>query len=129
MTSKQTINVKRVRFADADKVLSGLPFFSEHISDDEFVPDKQPNDDLPALPKNLSESVKSLYSISLADLPNIHRTLDHLSRSQFAHVLRQAFSSIPCRNTCRMQRTPFMIIALLREIFSARSSFPSCPAI
>jgi hypothetical protein len=68
------------------------PTFSEHISDDEFVPDKQPNDDPPALPKNLAESVKSSYSISLADLPKMHRTLDHPSRSQFAHILRQALN-------------------------------------
>jgi hypothetical protein len=57
-TSKQTMQVKRVRFADADKVVGGLTHFSEHVSDDEFVPDKQPNDDPPALPKNLAESVK-----------------------------------------------------------------------
>jgi hypothetical protein len=50
-TSKQTMNVKRVRFTDADKVVSGLPHFSEHVSDDEFVPDKQQNDDPPALHK------------------------------------------------------------------------------
>jgi hypothetical protein len=92
-TSKQTMHVKRVRFADADKVVGGLPNFSEHVSDDEFVPDKQPNDDLPALPKNLTESVKSSYSILLADLPKMHRTLDHPSRSQFAHILRQAWIS------------------------------------
>jgi hypothetical protein len=57
-TSKQTKHVKRVRIADADRVVGGLPHFSEHVSDDEFVPDKQPNDDPPALPKNLAESVK-----------------------------------------------------------------------
>jgi hypothetical protein len=91
-TSMQTMHVKRVRFADADKVVSGLPNFSERVSDDEFVPDKQPNDDPPALPKNLAESVKSSYSISLADLPKMHRALDHPSRSQFAHVLRQALN-------------------------------------
>jgi hypothetical protein len=39
-TSKQTMHVKRVRFADADKVVRGLLHFSEHVSDDEFVPDK-----------------------------------------------------------------------------------------
>jgi hypothetical protein len=50
-TSKQTMHVKRARFADADKVVGGLPHFSEHVSDDEFVPDMQPNDDPPALPK------------------------------------------------------------------------------
>jgi hypothetical protein len=88
--SKQTMHVKCVRFADADKVAGGLPLFSEHVSDDEFVPDKQPNDDPPVLPKNVAESVKSSYSISLADLPKMHRTLDHPSRSQFAHILRQA---------------------------------------
>jgi hypothetical protein len=86
------MHVKRVRFADADKVVGGLPHFSEHVSDDEFVPDKQPNDDPPALPKNLAESVKSSYSISLADLPKMHRALDHPSRSQFAHILRQALN-------------------------------------
>jgi hypothetical protein len=91
-TSKQTINVKRVRFADADKVMGGLPHFSEHVSDDEFFPDKQPNDDPPALPKNLAESVKSSYSTSLADLPKMHRTLDHPSLLQFAHILRQALN-------------------------------------
>jgi hypothetical protein len=39
-TSKQRMHVKRVRFADADKVVGGLPHFSEHVSDDEFVSDK-----------------------------------------------------------------------------------------
>jgi hypothetical protein len=91
-TRKQTMHVKRVRFADADKMMGGLPHFSEHVSDDEFVPDKQPNGDPPALPKNLAESVKSSYSISLSDLPKMHRTLDHPSRSQFAHILRQALN-------------------------------------
>jgi hypothetical protein len=91
-TSKQTMYVKRVRFADAGKVVGGLPHFSEHVSDDEFVPDKQPNDDTPALPKNLAKSIKSSFSISLADLPKMHRTLDHTSRSQFAHILRQALN-------------------------------------
>jgi hypothetical protein len=81
-----------VRFADADKVVGGLPHFSEHESDDEFVPDKQPNDDPPALPKNLAVSVKSSYSISLADLPKMHRILDHPSRSHFAHIFRQALN-------------------------------------
>jgi hypothetical protein len=38
-TSKQTMHVKRVRFSDADKVVGGLPHFSEHVSNDEFVPD------------------------------------------------------------------------------------------
>jgi hypothetical protein len=33
-TSKLTIHVNRVCFADADKVVGGLPHFSEHISDD-----------------------------------------------------------------------------------------------
>jgi hypothetical protein len=78
-TSKQTMHVKRVRFADADKFVGGLPHFSEHVSDDTFVPDKQPNEDPPALPKNLAESIKSSYSISLADLPKMHCTLDHPS--------------------------------------------------
>jgi hypothetical protein len=41
-TSKQTMHVKRVRFADAGKVMGGLHHFSEDFSDDEFVPDKQP---------------------------------------------------------------------------------------
>jgi uncharacterized protein YdeI (BOF family) len=53
-TSKQTMHVNRVRSADADKVVSVLPHFIEHVSDDEFVPDKQPNDDPPALPYNLA---------------------------------------------------------------------------
>jgi hypothetical protein len=115
-TSKQTMHVKRVRFADADKVVGGLSHFSEHVSNDEIVPDKQQNDDPPALPKNLVESVKSSYSISLADFPEIHRALDHPSRSQFSHVLCQALNvdnltSIPCRKTCRMLRLSFMIIA------------------
>jgi hypothetical protein len=91
-TSKQTMHVKRVRFADADKVVSGMPHFSEHVSDDEFVPNKQSNDDPPAVPENMAESVKSSYSISLADLPKMHRTLDHPSRSQFSHILRQALN-------------------------------------
>jgi hypothetical protein len=91
-TSKKTIHVKRWRVADADKVMGGLPHFSENTSNDEFVPDNQPNDDPLALPKYLSESVKSSYSISLADLPKMHRTLDHPSRSQFSHVLRQALN-------------------------------------
>jgi hypothetical protein len=91
-TNKQTMHVKRVRLADADKVVGGLPHFSEHVSDDEFVPDNQPNDYPLALPRNLAESVKSSYSISLADLPKMHRILDHSSRLQFAHILRQAFN-------------------------------------
>jgi hypothetical protein len=91
-TSKQTTHVKRVRFADADKVVGGQPQFSEHVTDDEFVPDKQPNDDPPVLPKNLAESVKSSFSISLADLHMMHRTLDHPSRSQFSHILRQVLN-------------------------------------
>jgi hypothetical protein len=90
-TSKQTMHVKRVRLVDADKVVCGLPHFSEHVSDDEFVPDKQPNDDPPALPKNLAESVPSSYSISLADFPKMHRTSDHPSGSQFSQVLCQVF--------------------------------------
>jgi hypothetical protein len=61
------MQVKRVRFTDADKVVGGLFHVSEHVSDDEFVPEKQPNDDPPAMPKNLAGSVKSSYSISLAD--------------------------------------------------------------
>jgi hypothetical protein len=81
------MDVKHVRFSDADKVVGGLPHFSEHVRTVKFVPDKQPNDDPPALPKNLAESVKSSYSISFADLPKMHRTLDHPSRSQFAHFL------------------------------------------
>jgi hypothetical protein len=91
-TSKQTMHVKRVHFADADKVVGGTPHFSEHVSNDEFVPDKQPNDDPPALSKIPAESVKSSYSISLADLPKMHRTLDHPSRSQFAQILRKALN-------------------------------------
>jgi hypothetical protein len=90
--SKRTMHVKCVRFADADKVVGGLPHFSEHVLDDECVPDKQPNEDPPVLPKNLAESVKSSYSISLADLPKMHRTLDYPSRSQFVHILRQALN-------------------------------------
>jgi hypothetical protein len=70
-TSKQTIHVKRVHFSDADKVVGGLPYFSVHASDDEFVPDKQQNDEPPALPEKLAESVKSSYSISLAELPKM----------------------------------------------------------
>jgi hypothetical protein len=91
-TSKQTMQVKRVRFADSEMVVCGLPRFSEHISDDWFVPYKQSYDDPPAKPKTLTESVKSSYLISLADLPKMHRTLDHSSRSQFFHVLRQALN-------------------------------------
>jgi hypothetical protein len=75
-----------------NRVVGGMPHFSEHVSDDEFVQDKQPNDDLSALPKNLAEPVKSSYSISLADLRKMHRTLDHPSRSQFAHILHQALN-------------------------------------
>jgi hypothetical protein len=47
MTSKQTMHVKSVNFADADKVVGGLPHFSEHVLNYEFVPDKQPSDDPP----------------------------------------------------------------------------------
>jgi hypothetical protein len=91
-TSKQTMHVKLVRFADADKVVGGLPQFSEHESEDEFVPDKKPNYDPPAVPKPMAESVKSSYSISLADLPKMHRVLDHPSRLQSDHVFRQALN-------------------------------------
>jgi hypothetical protein len=59
-TSKQTMHVKRVRFADADKVVGGLLHFSEHVSDDDFVQDKH-DDDPPDLPENLAEFVKSSY--------------------------------------------------------------------
>jgi hypothetical protein len=62
-TSNETMCVKCVRFADADKVVGGLPHFSEHELDDDFVPDKLPNDNPPAPPKNLNESTKSSYSI------------------------------------------------------------------
>jgi hypothetical protein len=91
-TSKQKMHVKLVRFADADKVVRGLPYFGEHVSDDEFVPDEQRNDDPPVVPKNKAESVKSSYSISLANLLKMHRTLDHPNRLQFAHILRQALN-------------------------------------
>jgi hypothetical protein len=91
-TIKRKMHVKRVRFADADKVVGGLLHFGEHVSDDEFVPDKQPNDDRLALPKNLAESIMSSYSISLADLPKMHRSLDHPSCSQFARIRRQALN-------------------------------------
>jgi hypothetical protein len=87
-TSKRAMHVKRELFADAGKVVGGLHHFSERELDDEFFPDKQPNDNPPALAQNLTESVKSTYSISLADLPKMHRTLEHPSRSQFAHALR-----------------------------------------
>jgi hypothetical protein len=30
-TSKETVHVKRVRFADADQVVGGLLHFSEHV--------------------------------------------------------------------------------------------------
>jgi hypothetical protein len=50
-TSKQTMHVKRVHFADSDKVVDDLPHFSERVLDDEFVADEQPNDDPPVLPK------------------------------------------------------------------------------
>jgi hypothetical protein len=36
--------------------------------------------------------LKSSYSISLAELPKMHRALDHPSRLQFSHVLRQALN-------------------------------------
>jgi hypothetical protein len=91
-TSKLTMHVKRGRFADADKVVSGLLQYSEHISNDEFVPDKQPKDDQPALPKTMAKSVKSSYSISLTDLPKMQCTFDHPSPLQFSHVLRQALN-------------------------------------
>jgi hypothetical protein len=81
-----------VRFADAGKVVGGLSHFSEHVSDDEFVQDKQLNDDPPVLPKNLAESVELSYSIWLADFPKMHRTLGHPSRSLFAHILCQALN-------------------------------------
>jgi hypothetical protein len=86
------MHFKRVRSALADKVVSGLPHFSEHVSDDGIVSKKQTNDNPPVLPKNLAESVRSSYSISLVDLPKMHRTLDHPSRSQVAHILHQAFN-------------------------------------
>jgi hypothetical protein len=53
------MHVKRVRFANADKVVGGMPHFGEHESDDDLVPDKQPNNDLPDLPKKPAEYVKS----------------------------------------------------------------------
>jgi hypothetical protein len=56
-TSKRARHVKRVYFADADKVVGDMPHYSNREVDDEFVPDKQQNDDLPALPKELADSV------------------------------------------------------------------------
>jgi hypothetical protein len=50
------MRVKRMSFADADNVVESLPNFSDRASDDDFVPDKQPNDNPPALPKKLDES-------------------------------------------------------------------------
>jgi hypothetical protein len=91
-TIKRTMNVKSVRFADPENVVGCLLHFGKHESDDNFVPDKQPNDDPPALPRKLAESVKPLYSIRMADLPKMHRTLDHSSRSKFADVFCQALS-------------------------------------
>jgi hypothetical protein len=41
---------------------------------------------------NLAESVKSSNKISMADLPKMHRTLDHPSRSQFSHIFQQALN-------------------------------------
>jgi hypothetical protein len=124
------MHVKHVRFADADKVVSGLPQFSEHVSDDEFVPDKQPNDDPPVLPKNLAEPVKSSYSISLADLLKMHRTLDHPSRSRFAHILRQALNvdTLPegLQNVADLFHDHCVIcVKSSRPIFSS----PSCPDV
>jgi hypothetical protein len=128
-TSKQTMLVKRVRFADADKVVGGLPHFCEHVSDDEFVPDKQPNDDPPYLPKNLAESVKSSYSISLADLPKMHRTLDHPSRSQFAHILRHALNvdTFPedLQNAANLVHDHCVICVKSRPVPSPRVALPS----
>jgi hypothetical protein len=123
------MHVKRVRFVYANKVVRGLPHFGEHESDDEFVPDKQPNDDPPSLPKNLAESVKSSYSISLADLPNMHRTLDHTSRSQFAHILLQALNVYTFPEDLQNAADLVYDHCDLREIFSTRSSSPSCPAV
>jgi hypothetical protein len=60
-TEASSLSAHNMRFADADKLVGGLPHFGEHVSDDEFVPDKQPNDEPPALPKNLAEAVKSSY--------------------------------------------------------------------
>jgi hypothetical protein len=124
------MHVKRVRFADADKVVGGLPHFSEHALDDEFVPDKQPNDDPPALPKNLAESVKSSYSISLADLPKMHRTLEHPSRLQFAHILRQALNvdTLPedLQNAADLVHEIFVIcVKTSRPVPRPRVSLPS----
>jgi hypothetical protein len=76
-TSKREMHVKRACFADPDEVVSGPLHFSERESDAEFASDKQPNDDRPALPKKLAESVKLSFSILLADLPKMHRTMDH----------------------------------------------------
>jgi hypothetical protein len=41
---------------------------------DELVSDKQLNDDTPALPKEMAESVKSTYSISLVSWRPDHRS-------------------------------------------------------
>jgi hypothetical protein len=129
-TSKTTMHVKRARFADADKVVGGLPHFGEHVSDDEFVLDKQPNDDPPALPKNLAKSVKSSFSISMADLPKIQRSLDHPIRLQFAHILRQALNidSLPkdLHNAVDLVHDHCVICV---KYFSIRSSSPSCPTV
>jgi hypothetical protein len=125
-TSKQTMYVKRVRFTGADKV-GGLPQFSEHVSDDEFVQDKQPNEYPPALPEKLAESVDSSYSISLPqDAP-------YLGPSQPLAVFLRPPSSVESRYLagapveCSGPRS--LSLRDLHEIFSTRSSTPSCPAV
>jgi hypothetical protein len=71
-------------FADADKVVGDLLHFSERDLDDELVPEKQLNDDPPALPAEMAESVKSTYLISLVfcrpDQCSRNSSVDNISR-------------------------------------------------
>jgi hypothetical protein len=110
-TSKQTMHVKRVRFADADKMVGGLPHFSEHVSDDEFVPDKQPNDDPPAClkiwPSLLSRRTRSHWLT--CPRCTVPWTIP-AARSLITSSVKR-WTSIPCRKTYRMLRISFISIA------------------
>jgi hypothetical protein len=101
-TSRQTMHVKRVRFADAEMVVGGLPHFSEHVSDDEFVPDKQTNvnvdgDDYLASCRTtdvpLGEDTDLLSPQSMTDYRSVVGTIGYTS-SEFRPDLAWESSSL-----------------------------------
>jgi hypothetical protein len=92
-TSKQTMHVERVRIADADKVVDGLPHFSEHVSDDEFVPKSPKTSQFSVIrsfigiESHTSESYYHSYTVSTS---GVHRLASQICHNQlFRKKLQQ----------------------------------------